>query len=1291
MRFFEDGPAIPDSLLVQSDVGKVVFFCGAGISCYPEEKGQSMPTFVELTEHVFEYLSPPLNSKMGKWIEKRQNREDTSSISLGDVFDELKDPKLFGEEIVNNAVADILNSKKMKGQDLTQHRHIAQISRTQNGRPRVVTTNFDVLFEKAVKKRKMKIHLPPIKMDLSSDFLESGITYLHGRVPEQTTHVSVERNLKTNLLLSTRDFGKAYFPSDPWASNFIHALFSNYTIVFIGYRASDVPIHFMLSGMRDSKENENQRNIYVFDQGELKELNEKWQSRGVQPIPYSSRESLWKTIEAWAKRSRNPSGWKKNVLKMAQVDPRTLKPHERGQVAHVGLTVDGVKLFTALDPVAHPRWICVFDSDIRLDFPFYFNSSEKFRCRPQAKYGLDDDPSNPDARETKFSGVAFKNLQRSKNRKNTDDINPSELPDEIKREMEKISKKCFETWIGRNFDNPIMAWWLARKPVINLDLLRSLRSRLHKCTDIDQNARFVWDLIFEYHIKELHVVLHDAWISFCFCVKEEGWKVNAFHKFKKATTPHLKIEPYYDSSRFDPPNECWNTVELEKIANFVVAFPDRYGKNFEIDDDALIPAMKILQSNFLLASKMRSNILDTYGGIVESATCYPFREVSGDSKYVDFREEIVWFLSLFERLIEVSRVAAKNLVLGWTFDDPYFFRKLKLYALNFEVLFDIDEVYYWIIQLSEEEFWCDNNRRELLFLLKDRWSEFSEFQRHNLTKTVLSPPFTLFSADIDNPNEIAYLHVAIYGRWLVLNGCEFPEPSLNRLNSIVKELGDIWNDNLAVNSTISRYPVYIRMGIDEDPTPLEGLPIHNVIDEADKIARSDLENINSNVRKPFTGFVKDNPESALLALTDAKEKDQYPVVHWKSLIKRWPQEVTSSMSKKFMEQLIQLPLEVLRELKFEMGQYLRDRHYAMLSISPQLAWNIFDRCILAWSDGCNVPDDTGEHGDTGFVPGVDKSRRTYGYAFTQPVGMAVLFLVRAIGDWSTGLPKEVKHRLDRLLKSPGESRHQCVSIMAWYIPWLYRADKSWTVENLFPFFEREHELEEAALSGLSYCPLLLDPEAFEMLGHKVGAIYPRVYDLKWSDFDHGRCAHLVVEAGSIYLDRFRKCKPVITDNLRDMNDDDRLKSIESIQEIGASMEGGWTRFVVPFFNSVWPMDNSFRNEDVTKSLVVLLSHTDDFFPEVFSTVKDFLVAFSNDSHATFNFFIKGGGEDGLISKFPDEVLELFDIVISPKMKYPPLFLNKILSIISKVKKSLEGDRRYRRLHRLAKKADSGRR
>ena len=35
MRFFADGPTIPDELLEQRDRGNVAFFCGAGVSTQP--------------------------------------------------------------------------------------------------------------------------------------------------------------------------------------------------------------------------------------------------------------------------------------------------------------------------------------------------------------------------------------------------------------------------------------------------------------------------------------------------------------------------------------------------------------------------------------------------------------------------------------------------------------------------------------------------------------------------------------------------------------------------------------------------------------------------------------------------------------------------------------------------------------------------------------------------------------------------------------------------------------------------------------------------------------------------------------------------------------------------------------------------------------------------------------------------------------------------------------------------------------------------------------------------------
>ena len=54
MRFFADGPHIPDELLEDRDRGEVVFLCGAGVS-YPA----GMPGFLGLAEYVIQELGTP--------------------------------------------------------------------------------------------------------------------------------------------------------------------------------------------------------------------------------------------------------------------------------------------------------------------------------------------------------------------------------------------------------------------------------------------------------------------------------------------------------------------------------------------------------------------------------------------------------------------------------------------------------------------------------------------------------------------------------------------------------------------------------------------------------------------------------------------------------------------------------------------------------------------------------------------------------------------------------------------------------------------------------------------------------------------------------------------------------------------------------------------------------------------------------------------------------------------------------------------------------------------------------
>jgi len=52
LRFRENGPAIPDELLVARDAGQVLFFCGAGVSTAKAR----LPGFLGLADKVLNQL-----------------------------------------------------------------------------------------------------------------------------------------------------------------------------------------------------------------------------------------------------------------------------------------------------------------------------------------------------------------------------------------------------------------------------------------------------------------------------------------------------------------------------------------------------------------------------------------------------------------------------------------------------------------------------------------------------------------------------------------------------------------------------------------------------------------------------------------------------------------------------------------------------------------------------------------------------------------------------------------------------------------------------------------------------------------------------------------------------------------------------------------------------------------------------------------------------------------------------------------------------------------------------------
>ena len=147
MRFFENGPAIPDELLHARDEGRVVFFCGAGVS----RAKAKLPDFFGLAKKVMETLGVQADSSARNLLEEAYNVEAQTGvagvIAADRIFGLLE--RDFSTALIETAVASALRPKLQPNgkPDLTAHRTILDLATTREGLVHVVTTNFDRLFD----------------------------------------------------------------------------------------------------------------------------------------------------------------------------------------------------------------------------------------------------------------------------------------------------------------------------------------------------------------------------------------------------------------------------------------------------------------------------------------------------------------------------------------------------------------------------------------------------------------------------------------------------------------------------------------------------------------------------------------------------------------------------------------------------------------------------------------------------------------------------------------------------------------------------------------------------------------------------------------------------------------------------------------------------------------------------------------------------------------------------------------------------------------------------------------
>ena len=297
MRFSEKSDNIPNMLIDQVYKGKVTFLSGAGVSML-----LGLPSFKCLTKLVYEILGENISDEI---FEKNSFTLGEYDRTLGLLEKRILIPGL--KSAVRSTVADILKLKEKVVP--TYHIYLLNLSRDSLGRIRLMTTNFDTLFERAAKcisacRESYALSAMP-KPGSDSDF---GIFHLHGRIGDDELRLE-----ETDLILTSSDFGNAYL-RDIWVSKYIEDRIRSGPLVLVGYSAEDVAMRMLLEAIdADRPRLEDFEKIYALDiRGDnSKEL---WESKGIEFIGFDDYSAIYETIKEWSIYNTNPDKYIKNEI-----------------------------------------------------------------------------------------------------------------------------------------------------------------------------------------------------------------------------------------------------------------------------------------------------------------------------------------------------------------------------------------------------------------------------------------------------------------------------------------------------------------------------------------------------------------------------------------------------------------------------------------------------------------------------------------------------------------------------------------------------------------------------------------------------------------------------------------------------------------------------------------------------------------------------------------------------------------------------------------------------------------
>ena len=305
--------------------GNLVVFAGAGVSMGEPSR---LPDFEGLA----------LEIAQGTGIERFSN--EPVDRYLGRLLDE-------GVRVHERAVSGLSG----KGIEPTLlHRDLLRLFAEERP-PRVVTTNFDLLFERASEKvfeKSCGVYRAPA-LPLGRRF--EGIVHVHGDVLDPG-----------GMVLTDKDFGQAYL-TDGYARLFLLELFRAFDVLFVGYSHNETVMSYLARALPQ----EQTRSRFALTDDEDGDW---WRFLGIEPVSYTNDDgdhgSLRSGVSGLADNlQRGNLDWQQRIAAIAARNPMFLDDEEADLVADALSVAVRARFFT--QAATDPAWVDWLESRGHLD------------------------------------------------------------------------------------------------------------------------------------------------------------------------------------------------------------------------------------------------------------------------------------------------------------------------------------------------------------------------------------------------------------------------------------------------------------------------------------------------------------------------------------------------------------------------------------------------------------------------------------------------------------------------------------------------------------------------------------------------------------------------------------------------------------------------------------------------------------------------------------------------------------------------------------------------------------